>query len=61
MLREAGVVVSERRGNWIFYRLSEEVAGRLAGIAATLVPGELIPVADLVGRRRAPSEVSAPA
>lgn len=61
VLREAGVVVSERRGNWIFYRLSPEVAGRLADIAGTLIPGGLIPAADLVARRRARPEVSAPA
>jgi ArsR family transcriptional regulator, arsenate/arsenite/antimonite-responsive transcriptional repressor len=61
VLREAGVVTSERRGSWIFYRLSPEVAERLAGIATTLVPGGLIPVADLVSRRRRPSEISAPA
>ena len=60
VLREAGVVTSERRGNWIFYRLSADASTRLAGIAATLVPGGLIPVADLVARRR-PAEVSAPA
>jgi DNA-binding transcriptional ArsR family regulator len=61
VLREAGVVVSERRGNWIFYRLSPQVAGRLADIASTLVPGGLIPAADLVARRRARPEVIAPA
>lgn len=52
VLREAGVVVSERRGQWIFYRLAPDVAERLAGIARELVPGGLIPVADLVARRR---------
>lgn len=61
VLREAGVVTSERRGNWIFYRLSDDVAERLGRLAATLVPGGLIPVSDLAGRRRATTEVSAPA
>jgi ArsR family transcriptional regulator len=42
VLREAGIVTSERRGQWIFYRLAPDVAGRLAGIAGTLVPGGLI-------------------
>ncbi len=60
VLREAGVVTSERRGTWIFYRLSPEVAGRLTTIARDLVPGGLIPVADLVAARGGrKSEVSA--
>jgi ArsR family transcriptional regulator len=53
VLREAGVVTSERRGSWIYYRLRPDVAERLAGIARGLVPGGLIPVADLVARRPA--------
>ena len=67
VLREAGVVTSERRGNWIFYRLAPDAATRLGAIAATLVPGGLIPAADLVSRRRggatgaATTEVSAQA
>jgi ArsR family transcriptional regulator len=59
VLREAGIVTSERRGNWIFYRLVPEVSERLAGIAASLVPGGLISVADLVARRRPAPKVSA--
>ena len=59
VLREAGVVTSERRGNWIFYRLSPEVPERLGAIARDLVPGGLIPVSDLVARRRTGSGVSA--
>lgn len=60
VLREAGVVTSERRGNWIFYRLVPDVAERLGAIAGSLVPGGLIPVADLVARRRrTAAEVSA--
>ena len=66
VLREAGVVASERRGNWIFYRLLPDAAGRLADIARSVTPGAtaaagLIPVADLVARRRPATEVSAPA
>ncbi len=66
VLRDAGIVTSERRGNWIFYRLAPDVASRLAGIATGLVPGRLIPTADLVGRRRGTADtkgdaVSAPA
>lgn len=44
VLREAGVVTSERRGTWIFYRLAPDVAGRLAALARDLVPGGLIPL-----------------
>ena len=55
VLREAGVVTSERRGQWIFYRLAPDVAVRLATIARGLVPGGLIPVTDLVAHRRGPS------
>ena len=39
VLREAGLVVSERRGQWIFYRIAPGVAERLGAIARTLVPG----------------------
>src|SRR3990172_12533906 len=52
VLREAGIVTSERRGSWIWYRLAPEAAGRLAEIARGLVPGDLIPVADLIRPRR---------
>jgi DNA-binding transcriptional ArsR family regulator len=61
VLRDAGVVVGERRGSWVFYRLAPDVAERLGSIARDLVPGGLIPVADLVARRRptsASTEVS---
>jgi DNA-binding transcriptional ArsR family regulator len=54
VLREAGVVASERRGQWIFYRLAPDVADRLGALARDLVPGGLIPVADLVARRTRP-------
>jgi ArsR family transcriptional regulator len=54
VLRDAGVVTSERRGNWVFYRLAPNVADRLGAIAGGLVPGGLIPAASL-RRRRAPS------
>lgn len=52
VLREAGVVTSERRGQWIYYRLAPDVAVRLATIARGMIPGGLIPVSDLVTRRR---------
>lgn len=53
VLRDAGAVTSERRGNWVFYRLAPNLQERLAGIAGGLVPGGLIPAASL--RRRASS------
>jgi DNA-binding transcriptional ArsR family regulator len=59
VLREAGLVTSERRGQWIWYRLAPETAERLGGIARSLVPGGLISVGDLVAGRPA-AEVTAP-
>ncbi len=53
VLREAGVVSSERRGTWIYYRLAPDAAERLAAIARDLVPGGLIPAADLARSRGA--------
>lgn len=68
VLREAGVVTSERRGQWIYYRLAPDVADRLATIARGMIPGGLIPASDLFARRGASTpgatdrpEVSAPA
>ena len=51
VLLEAGVVTSERRGQWIWYRLAPDVAVRLASIARGMIPGGLIPASDLVARR----------
>ncbi len=51
VLRDAGAVISERRGQWIFYRLAPDVAERLGSIARELVPGGLISAADLVAGR----------
>jgi DNA-binding transcriptional ArsR family regulator len=53
VLREAGVVTSERRGQWIFYRLAPDTAERLGAVARTLIPGGLVTVTDLVARRQA--------
>jgi DNA-binding transcriptional ArsR family regulator len=52
VLREAGIVASEKRGTWVFYRLDPGIAGRLAAIAGTLVPGGLIPASTLARGRR---------
>lgn len=53
VLREAGVVTTERRGQSIWYRLAPETAQRLGALAGGLVPGGLIPVGDLLARRQA--------
>lgn len=47
VLREAGVVVSERRGNSIFYRISPDLIERMGTIAKGLVPGGLVPLSAL--------------
>jgi len=52
VLREAGIVTSERRGQWIFYKLAPETAERLGAVARTLMPGGLVTVNDLVARRQ---------
>jgi ArsR family transcriptional regulator len=59
VLREAGVVTSERRGQWIFYRLEPAAAQRLSSLARDLVPGGLIPASDLVRGRR-PADAATP-
>lgn len=62
VLREAGVVESERSGSWIFYRLAPAAIGRLGALARSLVPGDFVPASDLVRRGRprpVPSTVTA--
>jgi ArsR family transcriptional regulator len=58
VLRDAGVVSSERRGSWIFYRLADDLSTRLDAVRAGLAlgstrhgvaAGELIPAARLRG------------
>jgi ArsR family transcriptional regulator len=53
VLREAGVVESERRGTWIYYRLRPEAAARLASIAASLRPSAPVTAGSL-GPRQLP-------
>lgn len=60
VLREAGVVTTERRGTSIYYRLSGEAIGRLGALARGLVPGDFVPAADLV-RRSTRAAVEGPA
>src|SRR5215211_1267798 len=47
VLRDAGVVTSERRGSWVFYRIAPNLLERLGGIAQGLTPGGLIPASSL--------------
>jgi ArsR family transcriptional regulator len=47
VLREAGVVTSERRGSWVYYRIAPDLIDRLATIARTLVPGGLVAAEEL--------------
>ena len=61
VLREAGIVTSERRGQWIFYRLDPDAAKRLGAIAGSLIPGGLVPAADLVAERAARTAGPVPA
>ena len=60
VLREAGIVTSQRRGQWIFYRLDPATADRLGAIARSMVPGGLVTVGDLLARHR-PDEGFQPA
>lgn len=53
VLRDAGAVTSERRGNWVFYRIAPNLMERVGAIASGLAPGTgLIQVSAL--RSRAP-------
>ena len=54
VLRDAGVVTSERRGTWVFYRIAPNVLERLASIAQSLVPGGMIPATALLAGRARP-------
>jgi ArsR family transcriptional regulator len=48
VLREAGIVDSDRRGTWIYYRLAPAVADRLRALASELSGGpNLIPASAL--------------
>ena len=41
VLREAGVITSERRGTWIYYRLEPKAASRIASLGHLLSAGAL--------------------
>ena len=55
VLRDAGAVVSERRGNWVFYKIAPNLGDRLAGITGGLVPGAGVLISTLAARPRAPA------
>jgi ArsR family transcriptional regulator len=55
VLREAGAVVSERRGSFVFYRIAPDMLERLGGIARSLVPGGLMTVGPLPSAKPAGS------
>jgi len=62
VLRDAGAVTSERRGNWVFYQLAPNLKDRLGGIAQGLAPGNgLIPVGALRARAERPRTTPVPA
>jgi DNA-binding transcriptional ArsR family regulator len=50
VLRDAGAVRSERRGNRVYYWISSDLNVRIAGIAQSIVPGGLIPLVTLQKR-----------
>ena len=57
VLREAGIIESERRGTWIYYRLAPAAADRLRAFASEMAgSGQVIPVSALrKGATSAPS------
>lgn len=42
LLREAGLVRSERRGTWVYYQLSEGARERIAAALATVLPEKVL-------------------
>ena len=60
VLREAGVIESERRGSWVWYRLVPAAADRLRAIAGEMTGApNLIPAATLLAGRRGRSQAGA--
>jgi len=61
VLREAGIIESERRGTWIYYRLAPAVADRLRALASELSGApQLIPASVLRRPVAAPPEGATP-
>ena len=50
VLRDVGAVISERRGNWVFYKIAPNLGERLSAITSGLVPGAGVPVSALAAR-----------
>ena len=57
VLRDAGAVTSERRGNWVFYRLAPNLQERLGAITSGLLPGGAMRASSLTSRVRAGTAV----
>lgn len=51
VLREAGVVTSERRGTWVHYALVPDAIAHLRALAASLEPAGSRPASELGSRR----------
>lgn len=58
VLREAGAVISERRGSNIYYRVAPDLLEHLGTIARGLVPGGLVPAPTLLRRDAAPAPLT---
>ncbi len=59
VLREAGAVISERRGNSIFYRIAPDLVARVAAITSGFVGGGFVPLASLQRASRPESSTKA--
>lgn len=59
VLREAGIIDSERRGTWIYYRLAPTVSDRLRALASELSGGPNLIPASALRRPAAASPASA--
>jgi ArsR family transcriptional regulator len=53
VLRDAGAVRSERRGNRVYYWIAPDLNQRISRIAQSIMPGGLIPLASLQPRAAA--------
>jgi ArsR family transcriptional regulator len=60
VLKEAGIVESERHGSFVYYRLQASAAARLAGIAREILPGNVIPLSEVTRRPAQPAPAPRP-
>lgn len=60
VLKEAGIVESEREGSFIYYRLQPSAAARLGSIARAILPGNVIPLAEVTRRPAQPAQAPRP-